>query len=368
MRGTALVLSCVLLAGSTRADDPELLAKNFVRLAETLTKLGGWANYQDYRTRQHRATALYRDFLTQHPESVYSNKIRWSLYSSYLATDKKPEASLVLDDIQDALIKELLQVAFARRAAGDQKRAGQLMEGLLAKTEDGGVKARLAEFLYVSGEFDRALAILDEVSTQAKYPDHVRARAMLITADLFRLRAPDDPTLLTKRAETLRTLSRTFPQTAAGLEGGRKLAAALLRDGSKALPFTVKTVDGRTITSAGLRGKVVLLYFFATWSYPSWRELETLKKEIDKAPGDSIQVIAAACEEYVDRPREFFATRGITWPLVAEGNKWRNSLARLYDVNKLPHFVLIDGKGLIVTTGTMRLVKLQAYLQSALMN
>jgi len=51
---------------------------------------------------------------------------------------------------------------------------------------------------------------------------------------------------------------------------------------------------------------------------------------------------------------------------VAEGNKWRNSLARLYDVDSLPSFVLVDRKGKIVCKGTQPVAQLVASFPAAI--
>jgi peroxiredoxin len=340
-----------------RADDPELLAREFVQLAANVNSLGGAANLLGYRDRQRRAIPLYREFLYKHPESVYSNTVRWSLYTAYLSIESRTRALQVLDEIQDSLLQELLRVSYAQKQLGNEKGSNQVLEGILATSEDGGIRARVAQYLYMTEDTDKALEILNAVIENRDQPDEIRARALLIKADLFRFPTQD--------VSILRDLVKLFPKTEAGREGRRRLTAALLSEGDEAIPFTVKTVAGDTITLASLRGKAVLLYFFATWSYPSWRNISQLKKTIESLPAGSIQVIGAACDTYVDRPAEFFGDKGITWPLVAEGNKWRNTLALLYDVRSLPYYVVIDRSGTIVTRGVLELEALEKAVRRA---
>jgi hypothetical protein len=71
------------------------------------------------------------------------------------------------------------------------------------------------------------------------------------------------------------------------------------------------------------------------------------------AAGLHLAVIAVACESYIDRPKTFLRGQGVNWHLVAEGNKWNSTLAKLYDVKTLPYFVLINAGGKIVTAGQM---------------
>jgi len=353
------ILSVVSLTALLRADDPELLAKDFVNLARTIAGLGTPETYEEYRALQRRAVPLYRDFLNRHPDSVYSNTVRWSLYGAYVSLEWKEQASAVLDEILDSTLQELLRVCHAQRNIGNTKGADQILEGLLAKSEDGGVRARTAQYLYMIGQTDRALKIINEVIEDPKEPDEIRARALLIKADLFRFPTQD--------VSILKELVKRFPDTKAGKEGKRRLRAALAVPGSDALPFEVKTVDGRLLRSEELRGKVVLLWYFATWSYPSWRDLDKLKKAVEKLPAGSVTVICAACETYRDRPKVFLQEKGISWPLVSEGNKWRNSLALLYDVRTLPYYVLIDRKGKIAFKGSMRVDKLIPFLEQAVL-
>ena len=354
-----LLLLCLflLLTRLLKADDPELLAKDFVQLARTISGLGVPSTYEEYKALQRKAIPIYLDFLNRHPESVYSNKVRWSLYGAYITLEWKKEAEEILDEIQDSTLQELLRIAHAQRNLGNKKGANQVLEGLLEKCEDGGIRARTAQYLYMIGETDRALKIINEVVEDSRQPEEIRARALLIKADLFRFPTQD--------ISILKELVRRFPETKAGKEGQRRLQAALAVPGTSALPFEVKTVQGNTISSESLKGKAFLIWYFATWSYPSWRDLDDLKKAVENLPVGSLTVICAACESYRDRPVDFLRSKGISWPIVSEGNKWRNSLALLYDVRSLPYYVLVDRKGNIVAKGTYRVKKLIPLLKKA---
>jgi peroxiredoxin len=247
-------------------------------------------------------------------------------------------------------------VTYAQKNLGNSKGSNQLLEGLLAKSEDGGIQARTAQYLYMTGATEDALKRLNAVVEDTAQSSEVRGRALLIKAELFRF-PEDDTTVRAKRVALLRELGTRFPATKAGGEGKRKLTAALLTAGDAALPFAVTTAKGERIRQADLKGKAVLLYFWATWSYPSWRNLKQLRQAVAACPAGSVVVIGAACDTYVDRPRTFFAERQIPWHLVAEGNKWRNSLAQLYDVRSLPYYVLVNRYGKLVNHGILRLAQ-----------
>jgi peroxiredoxin len=225
--------------------------------------------------------------------------------------------------------------------------AGQILESL-EKVEDGATRTRVAQYMLTIGQDpEKYLAMLQGVIDAAAYADEVRARALLVKADLFRFGD--------QRAPLLAELVKRFPRTRAGQEGARKLAAASLKEGSAAPPFSVTTVDGATLSNDSLRGKAVLIFFWSTWSYPSWKRLDELKKALGAESPERLAVIAVACEDLIERPKGFFAGEKIAWPLVAEGKEWHNALALLYDVNSLPYYVLIDREGRLILPGTTKL-------------
>jgi peroxiredoxin len=337
-----------------RGEDPQALAQDFVRLVRSLGDLGGDPN--TLAARREQAILLYEDFLASHPESVYSAMVRWSLFSSYVTVERADKAGQVLDDLQDALLQDLLKVAFAKQRMGNPV-AGQLFESL-EKVDDGATRTRVAQYMLTIGQDpQKYLALLQDVIDRPGNGDEARARAQLVKADLFRYGE--------QKAPLLAELVKKFPRTRAGQEGARKLAAASLAEGTPALPFTVATVDGATLSSEALRGKAVLLFFWSTWSYPSWKRIDELKKELGAYAPNRLAVIAVACEDFIERPKEFFANEKITWSLVAEGKQWHNTLALLYDVNSLPYYVLIDAKGNVVIPGTTKTEELLKALPKA---
>jgi len=354
LRATAC-LAALFLPFCARAEDPARLAGDFVALARSLGELGGGG--RALAQRQQDAILLYEDFLLSHPDSVYSAKVRWSLFAAYVAVERGDKAAQVLDDLQDGFLQDLLRVAFARQRLGEANTAAGILESL-EKVDDPVTRTRVAQYmLMVGGDTRKYLAVLQSVIDRPG-DDEARARALLVKAELFR----DGP----ERVPLLEELVKKFPRARAGQEGARKLAAARLAAGAPAPAFAVTTADWKALSGASLRGKAQVIFFWSTWSYPSWWRLDELKAAVEAQGPDAVAVVAVACEELIERPKEFFAREKLPWLLVAEGKEWHNTLALLYDVNSLPYYVLIDRKGKIVVPGTTKLeVLLEALPRAA---
>ncbi len=355
MLRVAVCVAALFPSFGVRGEDPERLAQDFVVLARSLGDLGG--GQRTLAQRQQEAIILYEDFLLNHPDSVYSAKVRWSLFASYVTIERQDKAAQVLDDLQDALLQDLLRVAFARQRLGGGNAAAQILEGL-EKVDDAATRTRVAQYMLTIGQDPgKYLPMLQDVIDKPGGGEEARARALLVKADLFRY-GPE-------RVPLLEELVKKFPRTRAGRDGARKLVAARLAEGSPAPPFAVTAVDGSPLSGETLRGKAQLIFFWSTWSYPSWRRIEELKTALGEYGPDALAVVAVACEDLIERPKEFFAREKLPWTLVAEGKEWHNTLALLYDVNSLPYYVLIDRAGKIVLPGTTKLEALAEALPRA---
>jgi len=110
-------------------------------------------------------------------------------------------------------------------------------------------------------------------------------------------------------------------------------------------PFTLETLDGDHISLADLRGRIILLDFWATWCAPCVESVPSLKKIAAQMAGEPFTLISVSGDSNGARVRDFVASHGPTWPQCWDGNGSVQSLLR---VRVLPTFLLLDSDGRIL--------------------
>jgi len=98
--------------------------------------------------------------------------------------------------------------------------------------------------------------------------------------------------------------------------GAEKVTLRFYRDPKPAPVFTATDLDGRPISMAALRGKVVIVNFWATWCGPCRAEVPDLVALQEKYP-DTLQVIGISEDEAgVEVVKRFAAEHKINYPVV----------------------------------------------------
>jgi len=121
--------------------------------------------------------------------------------------------------------------------------------------------------------------------------------------------------------------------------------------GLEAKNFTTKTLDGREISLEDLRGKVVLIDFFAGWCPPCKTEIPHLKRAYEKYHDSGFEIIAVSLDRTIEDARTFAENEGINWIVTwQEPGFWNNPVAQLYEIKSIPSTYLIDPQGKVIAT------------------
>jgi cytochrome c biogenesis protein CcmG/thiol:disulfide interchange protein DsbE len=124
-----------------------------------------------------------------------------------------------------------------------------------------------------------------------------------------------------------------------------KTVIRFIREPDAAPELVVKGMDGRTVSLAGARGKVVLLNFWATWCGPCRMEVPDLV-ELQTKYKDRLQVIGLVVDDEDEAAVRAFAKRyAINYPIAMATSEMR---FRFGGVPALPTSFIIDAQGRVV--------------------
>ena len=119
-----------------------------------------------------------------------------------------------------------------------------------------------------------------------------------------------------------------------------------LRDKPLELSFT--TVDGKKFDLAGLRGKVVLVDFWATWCPPCVEEVPQLVDTYEKFKDRGFEIVGISLDNDKSALEKFTAENKMTWPQFFDGKGWDNELAQRFKIQSVPTMWLLGRDGKLV--------------------
>lgn len=147
-------------------------------------------------------------------------------------------------------------------------------------------------------------------------------------------------------------LARDFPNSSYTASLGKtieKLGPTI--DGAIAPEIKLKTPEGDSLALSSLRGKVVLIDFWASWCGPCRRENPHVKAIYDRYKDKGFEIYGVSLDSKEASWKAAIQKDGLTWKHVSDLGGWKSSAAQLYQVRSIPSTFLLDRDGRIVKSG-----------------
>ncbi len=254
------------------------------------------------------------EFLKRYPQDIH----HWNVLL-LRALFLRGEEGIADEDVN----KTLQQIAHAPDAPADVKRQarGALLQDTLEKS-------------------DPAVGLTDalekELSSYEKdFPDDpTGAQLVNLRVHLLQNTAPG------KIDATLATLSKSPNKTTA------EAATKALDMRTKPLDLKFTALDGKEVDTAKLRGKVVLLDFWATWCGPCMAKLPEILDLQKKYRDKDFQLIGISLDQDKAALEETLKTKGMDWPQYFDGKGWQSDVGARFGVESIPATWILDKKGI----------------------
>jgi len=119
-------------------------------------------------------------------------------------------------------------------------------------------------------------------------------------------------------------------------------SAFALDVGARLPDIGMRDLNGRAVTAESLRGKVVLVDFWASWCAPCREEMPVLQRLHEKYSAQGLVIVGVSVDRDASKAREFASRLGITFPLVHDA---QHTLAGRFSPPKMPSSYVVDRRG-----------------------
>jgi len=121
-------------------------------------------------------------------------------------------------------------------------------------------------------------------------------------------------------------------------------------DQTKPLDLKYTAVDGTAVDLSKMRGKVVLVDFWATWCPPCRGEVPNVVAAYKKYHDQGFEVVGVSLDENKDALLAFTKENGMVWPQYFDGKGWSNEISKGFGINSIPAMWLVGKDGKVLTT------------------
>lgn len=123
-----------------------------------------------------------------------------------------------------------------------------------------------------------------------------------------------------------------------------------IKVGADAPELILPMPNDKDLALSSMKGKVVLIDFWASWCAPCRKELPNVKRCYEKYKNKGFEILGVSLDKDRDAWLGAISSEGLTWPQVSDLKFWQSEACQIYAVQSIPYTVLIDKEGKIIAT------------------
>jgi len=177
----------------------------------------------------------------------------------------------------------------------------------------------MVNYLRIEKEFDYMYALADRIKKEM--PDSKYSR--LFVGEISRM--------------------KTYKDEQAAKDAQGKAAI-----GKAAPNFALHDRSGKSVSLSSLKGKYVLIDFWASWCGPCRAESPNMVKLYNKFKGKNFEILGVSLDGSEDAWNGAIEKDGLTWLHVSDLMQWNSPVVALYGIEGIPATVIVDPNGTIV--------------------
>ncbi len=315
----------------------------------------------------------------------------WGRISAFVLVLGLAGSAYAADRTADEIVKELEGIARPKTPSelkeGNKKRADLIGELVKNFPDDSRVTKLLPSrwgALSQLGEVDTAVAEINKTVAETK-DETFRTFAMYLKAQILLNNSPAKPSKAAQAA--IDDYLKAYPKDQRGpallymtvMRGADPAEKKLIEDRilkdyesspyaemikSKrkqdervGKPFELEfteAIKGTTISMKSLKGKVVVIDFWATWCGPCVAEMPKMKELYAEYKDKGVEFIGISLDQPkeaggLNKLKDFVAKNEITWPQYYQGNGWKSEFSSEWGINSIPCVFIIDADGNLAT-------------------
>lgn len=157
-----------------------------------------------------------------------------------------------------------------------------------------------------------------------------------------------------KQEEIIQSASKEF-QNYAGVVYVTNLLDVLKNTavGKQYTDIAMPSIQGDSIRLSDIvpNNKLTLVDFWATWCAPCRVEIPNLKEIYRDYKSKGLEIVGVSLDREGDRWKTYVNENNLNWIHMSELKHWKSEAGRIYGINSIPHVILIDQNGTIISRG-----------------